>query len=597
MRDVEAGLLHCASPPSLNGGPFLPAPLPLLRHLLRRAHPRASALPQERPNVDDYINASLGAWVWKGADNGCSACDGTVGSSTCAWIFPCFAGPPANIFGHHVVLPASVPHAPSAPCNAPLAQGGDAQPCTQWWAGKGPKYEMFTWGLSQTGNQPNANLGQPISFTQPTGIKYVLARSIQAAPYPNCGPGDTGWVELFANNTFGCMNYADANLIDKVCGSFEVAYCNHCPPCPPPGAPPSNQTRPPGCPPCPKPPPPPPPAPPGGQPCIRFGHAIPTTEQVDITITQGSVCVSLPAARLPRPRPRSRPRRRCLRTYTWSNYKFSQFSGWVTKFAVGNGQVTVKSGGQTLFTATKFLTPGPLVMALTGGPPKGPPPGKGGGWPPKSGDNVEMIAASFVPPKTGARIATPRRPEGSQGKRLRPVLLPPGSKVRLFNLATDVPTASLTSGGKTLASGVKYTLGSIPWAPVPAALASFTATASSEGNLTASAGGLATASFNPPAAPEAFTAFLLGTQAFGEPHLAVCKCRTVAYSALCVGRLHARAGSRRPGVRPVPSRRGRPQHAARPAPSAHALQPEGQPAGDVSAAGRLPSSCLTRDHC
>ena len=117
-----------------------------------------------------------------------------------------------------------------------------------------------------------------------------------------------------------------------------------------------------------------------------------------------------------RPRPRSRPRRRCVRTYTWSNYKFSQFSGWVTKFAVGSGQVTVKSGGQTLFTATKFLTPGPLVMALTGGPPKGPPPGKGGGWPPKSGDNVEMIAASFVPPKTGAH-ATLRRPEETQGKR------------------------------------------------------------------------------------------------------------------------------------------------------------------------------------
>ena len=114
------------------------------------------------------------------------------------------------------------------------------------------------------------------------------------------------------------------------------------------------------------------------------------------------------------------------------------------------------------------------------------------------------------------------------------VRLPPGSKVRLFNLATDVPTATLTSGGKTLASGVKYTLGSIPWAPVPAALASFTATASSEGNLTASAGGLATASFNPPAAPEAFTAFLLGTQAFGGSQLAVCKCRTVADNARLV---------------------------------------------------------------
>ena len=128
---------------------------------------------------------------------------------------------------------------------------------------------MFTWGLSQAGNRPSANLGQPISFTQPTGLKYVMARSIQAAPYPNCGPGDTGWVQLYDNNTLGCMMYADANLIDKVCGSFEVAYCNHCPKCPHSGPKPAE------CPYCPPPPPPPPPAPPGGQPCIRFGHAIP----------------------------------------------------------------------------------------------------------------------------------------------------------------------------------------------------------------------------------------------------------------------------------------------------------------------------------
>ena len=131
------------------------------------------------------------------------------------------------------------------------------------------------------------------------------------------------------------------------------------------------------------------------------------------------------------------------------------------------------------FSADKFLTPGPLVMALTGGPPKGPPPGAGGGWPPKDGDNIEMIAASFVPPKSG-------------------------SKVRLFNLATDVPTASLSSAGKSLATGVKYTLGSVPWAAVPAGLATFTASASA-GNLSCSGAhcyaGLATASFNPPAAP------------------------------------------------------------------------------------------------
>ena len=66
----------------------------------------------------------------------------------------------------------------------------------QWWAGKGPKADMFTWGLSQTGSEPNANLGEPISYTQPTGLVYVLARSIQAAPYPNCGPG----VSILAHN-------------------------------------------------------------------------------------------------------------------------------------------------------------------------------------------------------------------------------------------------------------------------------------------------------------------------------------------------------------------------------------------------------------
>ena len=134
------------------------------------------------PDPADYINSSLGAWVWKGATAGCSPCDGTPGSPTCAHVFPCFAGPPANTFGHHIVLPSSVPNKPNAPCNAPLAQGGDAQPCVQWWAGKGPKADMFTWGLSQTSSEPNANLGEPISYTQPTGLTYVLARSIQAAP-------------------------------------------------------------------------------------------------------------------------------------------------------------------------------------------------------------------------------------------------------------------------------------------------------------------------------------------------------------------------------------------------------------------------------
>lgn len=408
------------------------------------------------PDPADYINASLGAWVWKGPQNGCSACDGVAGTSTCAYIFPCFAGPPANIFGHHIVLPSSVVrNRPKAPCNAPLAQGGDAQPCEQWWPGKGPKADLFTWGLTQTGSQPNINLGQPISFTQPTGLTYVLARSDQASPYPNCGPGDTGWVQLNkANNTFGCMMYADANIIDSVCGSFEVAYCNHCPKCPVPGAPPPSPplpVRPPSCPPCPKPPPPPPPAPPGGQPCIRFGHAVASTETVSVTITQGPI------------------------VYTWTNYKYSQFSDWVVKFKVGNGVITVVSGGKTILTTTKFLTPGPLVCVIKDA------------WPPKEDKNVECIAASFVPSKNS-------------------------SKVRLFNLAMDVKEAALHSGsasGPKLADDVQYTLGSKPWVDVPATQGTFVATDA----LTNSQ--LATVSFQAPPGPEAFTTFLLGTKAFG----------------------------------------------------------------------------------
>ena len=154
-------------------------------------------------------------------------------------------------------------------------------------------------------------------------------------------------------------------------------------------------------------------------------------------------------------------------------------------------------------------------------------------WPPTKPTSVETIAASFVPPKNG-------------------------SAVRLFNLAVDVKFASLQDGsGQTLASNVQYTLGS-PWHPVPATQQTFTASSStvavatvvaataSEGGggghsgdsgkggaavqgvfgrdwvdagtgagASAEAGTLASAPFSPPAAPEAFTAFLMGCASFG----------------------------------------------------------------------------------
>ena len=65
-------------------------------------------------------------------------------------------------------------------------------------------------------------------------------------------------------------------------------------------------------------------------------------------------------------------------------------------------------------------------------------------------------------------------------------------------------------------SNVLYTLGS-KWTPVPAEQQTFSATSSSAaGNATDVAGGaLASAPFTPPAAPEVFTTFLLGSKAYG----------------------------------------------------------------------------------
>jgi hypothetical protein len=147
-------------------------------------------------------------------------------------------------------------------------------------------------------------------------------------------------------------------------------------------------------------------------------------------------------------------------------------------------------------------------------------------WPPKEAKNVETIAASFVPPKTG-------------------------SAVRLFNLAVDVKSAGLTDSttGKSLTDGILYTLGS-KWTPVPSTPQTFAAFA--DGAELAAAGGnasfvtpLASAPFSPPngepshhlpphcttkrygmvyavqltlssdAAPQVFTAFLMGSKAFG----------------------------------------------------------------------------------
>ena len=112
----------------------------------------------------------------------------------------------------------------------------------------------------------------------------------------------------------------------------------------------------------------------------------------------------------------------------------------------------------TLLSTEIPLTPGPLVVVVKDT------------WPPKEAKNVEAIAASFPVPTNG-------------------------SAVRLFNLASDVPSAGLKSGAKTLADGIKYTLGST-WAPVSAEQQTFTAVSDAGG------ASLATATTTPPTAPE-----------------------------------------------------------------------------------------------
>ena len=179
------------------------------------------------------------------------------------------------------------------------------------------------------------------------------------------------------------------------------------------------------------------------------------------------------------------------------------------------GTITIKDSGSgaTLLSTKIPLTPGPLVVVVKDT------------WPPSKPTSVETISASFVPPKTGSAV---RLCECSNGRRRlwplrdsdgRPLL--PG---RTVNLAVDVKAAGLQDGsGKALASNVLYTLGS-KWIAVPAEQQTFSATSSSDAdNATdVAAAALASAPFTPPAAPDVFTTFLLGSKAYGcEPQPSV----------------------------------------------------------------------------
>ena len=81
---------------------------------------------------------------------------------------------------------------------------------------------------------------------------------------------------------------------------------------------------------------------------------------MDATITQGSI------------------------SHKWSNYRFSEFSDWVSVFHGGTGTITITdhSAGTTLLTMQIPLTPGPLVVVVKDE------------WPPTKQTSVEAIAAS-----------------------------------------------------------------------------------------------------------------------------------------------------------------------------------------------------------
>ena len=78
-----------------------------------------------------------------------------------------------------------------------------------WLPLKGPEWQKFGWQVAQSGSRPVEAHGQLI--TDPSG-QFVLARAAAAIPFPNCGAGTTGWVQLASDGTLGCMKYT-ANIV------------------------------------------------------------------------------------------------------------------------------------------------------------------------------------------------------------------------------------------------------------------------------------------------------------------------------------------------------------------------------------------------
>jgi hypothetical protein len=135
-------------------------------------------------------------------------------------------------------------------------------------------------------------------------------------------------------------------------------------------------------PPPPTPPTPPPTPPPlSTSPCIRFIHALPVTNHVDVEITQTAASDTHGASARSSSSGSTEEQEGGISesmvkgdnsaalTYTWSNYRFGQHSNWVSVFKVGTGTLTLWENlngqrGRQLFTKQIPLTPGPLVVAL-----------------------------------------------------------------------------------------------------------------------------------------------------------------------------------------------------------------------------------------
>jgi hypothetical protein len=353
-------------------------------------------------------------------------------------IFPCFASDPGvNNWGHHDYQPSDIPN----------------DSCRTWYNGevymsnnmyvpkKGPQWQTWKWVLAQKGG--------PVPFN---AIRYgpsVMARSTQNAPGFCCGKGFTGWAHGLPNGTFGSV-YFSIITNPVLTETFEVAICEAYHPSTP--VPTPEPTPAPTPAPTPNPTPAPtetasPTLPPNNKPYIRFGHTIPTSHNVDAVISQGKT------------------------TYTWTNYMFGQFSGWVEVFEDGYGTIdiyenTAGTRGPLLLSTTIPLTPGPLVVVVKDY------------WPPKAPSNVETIAASYVPTSSG-------------------------SGVRLFNLSPDTESAGMQVDGTVIVDQVKYTLGS-EWAPISVASHTFTIF-NDAGNKV-----LASDTYTPPPNPFVFTNFLIG---------------------------------------------------------------------------------------